>query len=71
INLAEVKEGHKLYKIHCGSCHGLIKPTEKSSTEWRKIVPIMAKKVNKKYAGALSSQNQNKILQYLLVMQGQ
>lgn len=65
--LAELNEGKSLYEQNCGNCHGLRKPTSHSEAQWQKIVPSMAKKVNRK-STVLSASDQDKILKYVITM---
>src|SRR6478735_2667431 len=40
----DLKQGKALYEANCGSCHGLKKPSSEPESEWRHIVPPMARK---------------------------
>lgn len=44
VSLASLEKGHELYIAKCGSCHKLHKPDSESEAEWRKILPVMARK---------------------------
>ncbi len=69
ITLAELKEGKKLYETNCNLCHKLYNPASQSEEEWKKIIPPMVKKVNKKTGQTtLTPQDEEKILHYILVM---
>lgn len=67
--LASLQEGRSLYQTHCGTCHGLKKPSAFAEADWQKIVPAMVKKANKK-AGkeSISAAQQALILQYVSAM---
>ncbi|GIV27584.1 MAG: hypothetical protein KatS3mg027_1398 [Bacteroidia bacterium] len=70
LTLEELKEGKKLYQNNCNLCHKLYNPKALNEAEWRKIIPPMVKKVNKKLGQQiLSSQDEEKILKYVLVIQ--
>lgn len=58
--LAELTEGRDLFKSHCGSCHGLIKPTSLTEERWKKMVHVMAPKAR------LGETEEQKILKYVL-----
>lgn len=67
--LANLIEGKKLYEDNCASCHGLKKPSSRNEEQWKNIVPIMIKKVNKKAGGdVLDESKQQLILKYLVTM---
>ncbi len=66
--LATLTEGKTIYEAHCGSCHALKSPTSESENEWRKIVPNMVQKVNKKEGKPLGQASEDKILAYLVTM---
>ncbi len=69
LTLEDLKEGKKLYESHCNLCHKLYNPQALNDEEWKKIVPPMVKKVNKKIGQqVLSSQEEEKILKYILVI---
>lgn len=52
--------GQKLYTAKCASCHKLMPVKDFSSTQWKKIVPDMAKKAK------LDATQENMILKYVL-----
>lgn len=56
----EIAEGDYLFSEHCGKCHDLPKAAKYTETNWRKIVPEMAKEAK------LDATQENKILQYVL-----
>lgn len=66
-SLAELNEGKTLYETNCGTCHGLKKPTSEPESEWRRIVPIMVKKVNKDKL-VLNARSEDLILRYVVTM---
>ena len=43
-SLAELQQGHDLFKNKCGKCHKLPKPVSHSKDEWVKILGKMAPK---------------------------
>lgn len=66
--LNELNEGRKLYQSNCALCHDLKKPTSESEEAWRKIVPPMVQKANKKNGNALDATGEEKILRYVVTM---
>lgn len=66
--LAELNEGRKLYESNCNLCHGLKKTASESEEEWRKIVPPMVQKANKKNGNAIDAAGEEKILRYVVTM---
>jgi len=68
LSLADLTEGKALYDAHCGSCHPKKAPSSKTEKEWRKIVPYMSNKVNKKKGLVIGEDEQEKILRYVLTM---
>lgn len=70
VTLQELQEGKKLYQENCNLCHKLYKPQMFSEEKWRNIIPPMVRKVNKKVGQeVLKTQDENKILKYVLTMQ--
>lgn len=65
--VAQMTEGKSLYETHCGTCHALKKPSSETESEWRRIVPWMAKKVNKN-SMVLDAAKEDQILKYLVTM---
>lgn len=67
--LAELTEGKALYEKNCVNCHKLYAPKSQSEAGWRKEVPPMVKKANKK-AGSevITAASQEKILRYVVTM---
>ena len=43
-SLAELQQGHELYKNNCGKCHKHVKPDSHNSTQWTKILEKMGPK---------------------------
>jgi mono/diheme cytochrome c family protein len=43
-SLAELQQGHDLYKNNCGSCHKLYTPDSRSNDSWQKVLVSMAPK---------------------------
>lgn len=66
--LAELTQGEKLYKQHCGLCHKLQKPSSQSEDGWKKIVPPMISKANRKENITISTNDQENILRYVITM---
>lgn len=69
-SLAELNEGKQLYENNCGLCHALHKPTSLDEQGWRKIVPPMVSKTNKKTGNTLDAKAEEKILRYVITMSG-
>lgn len=69
VTVASLKEGKIHYEQYCGSCHALKKPSSEPEAEWRKVVPVMVQKTNKK-AGSevVDAKKQELILQYVVTM---
>jgi mono/diheme cytochrome c family protein len=65
----DLVKGQSLYKENCGNCHGLKKPTYTNEEGWRKVVPRMSVKVNRK-AGTmvLGEKEQELIVRYLVTL---
>lgn len=66
--LAELNDGKLLYEKHCGSCHGLKALDSQTEEGWRKIVPPMVKKANKKEGNVLDERGEDLILKYVVTM---
>jgi mono/diheme cytochrome c family protein len=43
-SLAELQQGHDLFRDNCGKCHKLYKPGSRSNQEWKKTLEVMAPK---------------------------
>src|SRR6478736_6985599 len=63
--LAELNQGKAMYEQHCAECHNLKNPTKFSENEWRRLVPEMVEKTNKKHPNAIDAQTQDLILKYV------
>jgi cytochrome c2 len=68
--LEDLNKGKALFSSHCGQCHGLKNPAKRTEEQWRKIVPRMAAKVNKKEGNVLDANAETLILKYLVTMSG-
>lgn len=68
--LAELNEGKTLYEKHCNICHPLAAPTAHSEEQWRKVVPVMVVKVNRKQNNVLDAKGEDLILKYVVTMSG-
>lgn len=66
-SLTQLNRGKQLYENNCGACHGLKDPASRSEEKWKKIVPEMVGKVNKKTT-VLNQQDQEDILKYVITM---
>lgn len=60
--LADLQHGQMLFKQDCGKCHALPAPKSKTETQWRSIVPKMAKKAK------VDSATEDSILKYVVTM---
>jgi hypothetical protein len=65
--LSDLQTGMEHYKTNCGNCHGLKRPASRTPEEWKKIVPEMVKKANKKEV-KISPETEKSILNYLITM---
>jgi len=61
-------QGHTLYQQHSGNCHGLKNPASRNEAQWKRIVPEMAIKVNKKENNVLTADKEELILKYCVTM---
>lgn len=66
--LAELNEGKTLFEKHCDICHALQPPASQTEEKWRKIVPDMSDKVNRKEGNVLDEKAEDLILKYLITM---
>lgn len=41
---AQLAEGQTIFTSHCGKCHQLFQPEEKSVAKWNAVLPAMIKK---------------------------
>ena len=67
-SLEELNHGKTLYTQHCGNCHGLKNPAGRGEEQWKKVVPRMMVKVNKKEGNILDAKAEESILRYLITM---
>lgn len=67
LTLAELTKGYELYSANCNKCHGLEDPKAYTEEEWRRLVPAMVPKANRK-GSTLTPSDENLILQYVLAM---
>jgi cytochrome c5 len=70
-DLVQLNEGKSLFESTCNRCHRLKNPMSRNEEKWRKIVPQMIGKLNKK-AGKLviDDRQQESILKYIITMNG-
>ena len=61
-SLSSLQQAHSLYINKCGACHTLKLPPSESEENWKKIVPVMAKKAK------LNASEEDLILHYVLAM---
>lgn len=67
MNVESLSAAKSLYEESCGNCHALKKPSDRSEEKWRKVMPDMVKKSNKKGA-SLTPENEKQLLAYVLTM---
>jgi cytochrome c5 len=67
MDVASLSEAKSLYEMTCGNCHALKKPSAESEAKWRKVMPDMVRKSNKKGA-SLTPENEQQLLAYVLTM---
>jgi len=69
LTLADLNQGKTIYEQECALCHGLKNPASKNEDQWKKIVPNMVEKVNKKKGKvAIDQKSEEILLQYLITM---
>jgi len=69
LTLADLNQGKAIYEKECNLCHGLKNPASQSEEKWKKIVPKMVEKVNKKKGTtAIDKKSEEILLQYLITM---
>jgi cytochrome c len=69
LTLADLNQGKTIYEKECALCHGLKNPASKNEEKWKKIVPDMVQKVNKKKGKvAIDTKSEEILLQYLITM---
>lgn len=68
--MQELNKGKSLYENNCGTCHSLKSPQAYSEKQWRKILPDMVEKANKKKKkkGKLNDTDELLIGKYLITM---
>lgn len=67
LTLNDLTEGQSLFKAKCSQCHPLKNPTSRNEEEWRKVVPKMAGKAERKAnKQKIDPATQEKILKYLI-----
>lgn len=69
LTLADLNQGKAIYERECNLCHGLKAPVSKNEDQWKKIVPKMVQKVNRKKGSiAIDPKSEEILLQYLITM---
>ncbi len=69
LTLADLNKGKLIYEQECVICHRLKGPASRSEAKWKKIVPRMVKKVNKKKGRvAINPESEEILLKYLITM---
>jgi mono/diheme cytochrome c family protein len=67
--LADLNQGKMLFEQTCSQCHKLKDPTSRNEDKWKKIVPAMITKLDKKEGKqAVTDDQQALILKYLVTM---
>lgn len=67
LSLNDLTEGQALFKMKCSQCHPLKNPTSRDEAQWRKVVPRMAAKAERKAnKQKIDAATQEKILKYLI-----
>jgi len=68
-SLSDLNAGKALFEKTCSTCHRLKNPASRSAEKWKKIVPKMIAKLNKKQGKrSLSDAEEESILRYLITM---
>jgi cytochrome c5 len=68
-SLAELNDGKALFQQTCTKCHRLKDPASRNEEKWKKIVPKMMAKLNKKEGKqVLDDKQQESILKYIITM---
>lgn len=62
MTMADLTEGHELYKMHCQKCHALKNPEKYSEAQLDKIVPSMAAKAK------IDKATEDKIHRYMVTL---
>jgi len=69
LTIEDLYKGKLIYEQACVKCHAMKNPTSRSEDKWRKIVPKMVLKANKKAGKELiDSNNREVLLKYLVTM---
>jgi hypothetical protein len=66
--LTDLANGKTLYEENCGNCHGLKKFNSETEEDWKKIVPNMVRKANKK-GSSIDQKGEDDILRYVITME--
>lgn len=67
LTLKDLQEGQSLFKAKCSQCHPLKNPTSRDEAAWRKVVPRMAAKAERRAnKQKIDPATQEKILKYLI-----
>ena len=67
MTLADLNQGKAAFEKNCTMCHSMKNPASKTEDKWRKTVPIMVGRANKK-TERIDSATQESILRYLITM---
>jgi len=68
-SLSELNEGKALFEQTCNRCHRLKNPASRDEDGWKKIVPVMIKRLDKKEGKqVIDDRQQESILRYLITM---
>lgn len=60
-------EGKTINETYCGGCHSINHPDSESEEAWKKIVPNMVKKTNRKAGSTvITPEKEEVLLKYLL-----
>jgi cytochrome c5 len=68
LTLAQLTEGKSVYDMNCGACHKAPKPKSQTEAAWRQIVPEMCVKSKRKTGNAITAEQEENLLRYLIVM---
>jgi cytochrome c5 len=70
-DLAQLNEGKALFETTCNRCHRIKNPMSRNEEKWKKIVPKMIGKLNKKEGKVvIDDKQQESILKYIITMNG-
>jgi cytochrome c5 len=70
-DLAQLNEGKALFETTCNRCHRIKNPMSRNEEKWKKIVPKMIGKLNKKAGKVVIDDKQEEaILKYIVTMNG-